>query len=85
MATATISTQVYEKHPEAIKSDLRQNICKELMKHDRFIEPPMKYRGDKTEVTAYFFCIDYPEVQQLKELSEKYPEIKEILHKIVVG
>ena len=34
LATAQINTQVYEKYPEAIKSDLRQNICKELIKHN---------------------------------------------------
>ena len=85
IARSKIKTELYESHPEAIKEDLRQSACNELLKHKIFIEPPLKYINGYTEVNMVFFAIGYTEIDRLKELAELYPEIKNTLQDIIVN
>lgn len=82
---AKVATELYEKHNEALKHELRGNVCKELMKHDVFIEPPIRTdRNGYTTMEMHFFALSYSDVDRLRELSDKYPEMKEILQDIIV-
>ena len=79
-----INTEFYKKYPDSIKSEIRANVCSELIKHEVFIEPPLNYRGGFTEIEMVLFALTYRDIEKLKELSEKYPELNEILKDIVV-
>ena len=84
-AQAEVATELYEKHNEALKHELRNNVCKELMKHEVFIEPPTRTgRNGHTTMEMHFFALSYSDVDELRELAEKYPEMKPILHNIIV-
>jgi hypothetical protein len=85
LSTVTVPTSFAQEHPEIIKNELRQNICKELTKFDLFIEPPLKCRDNKTEVSMMFFVIGFDEINKLEELANKYPEISGILQEIVIN
>ena len=82
---AEVATELYEKHNEALKHELRNNVCKELMKHNIFIEPPTRTcRNRHTTMEMHFFALSYSDVDKLRELADKYPEIKPILQNIIV-
>ena len=84
-AQAEVATELYEKYKEALKHELRGNVCNELMKHDVFIEPPTRTgRNGYTTMEMHFFALSYSDVDRLRELSDKYPEMKEILQDIIV-
>lgn len=44
-ARAEVKKEVFNKYQYALKSELRANVSKELMKHNVFIEPPMNERN----------------------------------------
>ena len=84
-ARAEVVTELYEKHNEALKHELRNKVCKELMKHNVFIEPPMNERNGIVSMEMHFFALSYSDVDKLRELTEKYPEIKSIIADILVN
>ena len=84
-ARAEVVTELYEKHNEALKHELRNNVCKELMKHNVFIEPPMNERNGIVSMEMHFFALSYSDIDKLRELTEKYPEIKSIIADILVN
>jgi len=84
-AQAEVATELYEKHNDALKHELRGNVCKELMKHDVFIEQPTRTgRNGYTTMEMHSFARSYSDVDRLRELSDKYPEMKEILQDVIV-
>ena len=83
-ATGKIATELYEKHNNAIKYNLRDNVCKELIKHDIFIEPPVNNINGYTSIEMHFFALSYSDINRLRELSDKYPELNKILQDIIV-
>ena len=84
-AQAEVVTELYEKHNEALKHELRNNVCKELMKHNVFIEPPTRTgRNGYTTMEMHFFALSYSDIDKLRELTEKYPEIKSIIADILI-
>lgn len=87
-AQAEVATELllHEKKNEALKHKLSYNVCKELMKHDVFIEPPTRMgRYGYTTMEMHFFALSYDDIFKLRELSDKYPEMEEILQGIIVG
>ena len=85
-ARAEVVTELYEKHNEALKHELRNNVCKELMKHNVFIEPPTRIgRNGYTTMEMHFFALSYSDIDKLRKLTEKYPEIKSIIADILIN
>ena len=84
-AVTEINTELYSEHKDAIKSELRLNVCNELLKHDAFFDAPVKCINGNTEVGVYFFAISPGDIHKLRELSDQYPEMKEILRNIIIG
>ena len=83
-AQTEIATELYEKHNEALKQELRNNVCRELMKHDVFIEPTVNNRHGITSMEMHFFALSFDNVRELKELANKYPELNKTLQDIIV-
>lgn len=83
-ARAEVKKEVFDKYQDALKSELRANVSKELMKHNVFIEPPMNERNGIVSMEMHFFALSYSDIDKLRELTEKYPEIKSIIANIVV-
>jgi len=84
-AIAEVATELYEKHNDALKAELRGNVCKELMKHEVFIEPPTRTnRSGHTTMEMHFFALSYSDIYRLRELGDKYPEMKSVLQEIIV-
>lgn len=82
---AEIATEPYEKYNDVLKNELRSNVCKELMKHNVFIEPPTRTgRNGYTTMEMHFFALSYSDIDRLRELSDKYPEMKKVLQDIIV-
>ena len=80
-----VLTEMYEKHNDTLKSKLRASVCKELVKHEVFIEPAMNEGNGYTSMEMHFFALSYNDIDKLRELSKKYPEIKKILQDIIVN
>jgi hypothetical protein len=83
-AKAQIKKEYYIQNEEYIKLELSKNLSKELLRHKIFIEPPMYEKDDIVTVETYFFALSYSDIDKLRELSLKYPEIKNILKDIIV-
>lgn len=83
-AKVEVSTELYKNHKEAIKSDLRTTVCNELIKHDVFIEPPMTNKNGIKSMEMHFFALSYRDIDRLRELAKKYPEINKILQDIII-
>lgn len=83
-ARAEVEKEVFDKYQYALKSELRASISKELMKHSVFIEPPTNERNGVVSMEMHFFALSYSDIDRLRELTEKYPEIKSIVNDIVV-
>lgn len=84
-AQAEVAIELYEKYNEVLKCELRNNVCKELMKYDVFIEPPIRTgRNGRTTMQMYLFVLSYSDVDELQEFAEKYPEMDPILQNIIV-
>ena len=84
-ARAEVKKEVFDKHQDALKSELRVSLSKELMKHKIFIEPPINERNGVVSMEMNFFALSYSDIDRLRELTEKYPEIKSIIADIVVN
>ncbi|MGE4412913.1 MAG: hypothetical protein AB7E45_04355 [Candidatus Caldatribacteriota bacterium] len=83
-ARAEVIKEVFDKYQDALKSELRANVSKELMKRNVFIESPMNERNGIVSMEIHFFALSYSDIDKLRELTEKYPEIKSIIADIVV-
>jgi len=83
-ARAEVKKEVFDKYQDALKSELRANVSKELMKHNVYIEPPINERNGVVSMEMHFFALSYSDVDRLRELTDKYPEIKSIIVSIVV-
>lgn len=82
---AEVKTEVYKKNNDILKHELRNNLCKELIKQDVFIEPPTRMsRIGYTTIEMHFFALSYSDISRLKELCDKYPEMNKILNDIIV-
>jgi hypothetical protein len=84
-ARVEIEKEVFDKYKDALKSELRTNLSKELMKHSVFIEPPMNERNGIVSMEMHFFALSYSDIHRLYELTEKYPEIGSVIADIVVN
>lgn len=83
-ARAEVKKEVFDKYQDVLKSELRVNVSKELMKHNVFIEPPIIERNGIVSMEMHLFALSYSDIDKLRELTEKYPEIKSIIADIVV-
>lgn len=83
-ARAEVEKEVFDKYQDALKSELIANVSKELMKHKVFIEPLMNERNGIVSMEMHFFALSYSDVDRLRELTDKYPEVKNIIYDIVV-
>jgi hypothetical protein len=83
-ARAEVRKEIFDTHKDVLKHELMVNVSKELMKHNVFIEPPMSERNNTVSMEMHFFALSYDDVSRLKELANKYPEIKGIVSNIVV-
>ena len=83
-ARAEVKKEVFDKYQDALKSELRVNVSKELMKHKVFIEPPINERNGYVSMEMHFFALSYSDLDKLRALGEKYPEIKSIIADIVI-
>lgn len=84
-ARAGVRIEVFDKYQDALKSELKTNVCKELMKHNVFIEPPINERNGIVSMEMHFFALSYSDIDKLRELSNKYPDIRSILNDIIVN
>ena len=84
-ARAEVEKEVFDNYEDSLKSELRANVSKELMKHSVFIEPPMNERNGIISMEMHFFALSYSDIHRLYELTEKYPEIKSIITDIIVN
>ena len=85
VARAELKKELFDKYQDALKSELRANVSKELMKHNVFIEPPMNERNGIVSMEMHFFALSYSDIHRLYELTEKYPEIESIITDIIVN
>lgn len=83
-ARAEVVTELYEKYYEVLKHELRNNVCKELMKHNVFIEPPVNERNGLISMEMHFFALSYSDIDELRRFTKKYPEIGSIIADILV-
>jgi hypothetical protein len=83
-ARAKIDKELYNTHQDLLKYELRKSISNELIKHKIFIEPPMNEINGFVSMEIHFFALSYSDVDKLKELIEKYPEIKNIIENIII-
>lgn len=84
-ARAEIEKEVFDKYQDALKIKLMSNVSKELMKHNVFIEPEINERNGIISKEMHFFALSYSDIDMLREFTEKYPEIKNIIDEIVVN
>lgn len=84
-ARAEVKKEVFDKYQDALKGELRTNVCKELMKHNVFIEPPINERNGFVSMEMHFFVLSYSDIDRLRELSNKYPELQSILKNIIIN
>jgi hypothetical protein len=83
-ARAEVKKEVFDEYKNALKNELRASVSRELMKHNVFIEPLMNERNGIIYMEMHFFALSYSDIGKLRELSEKYPDIKSIIADIVV-
>ena len=85
-ARAQTPNGLYEQNKEVLMYELKNNLCNELMKHNVFIEPPIKaIRDGYTTMEMHFFALSYLDIQKLKEFTDKYPELKTIISNIIMN
>ena len=83
-ARAEIQKEIFDNLQDALKSELILSVSKELMEHKVFIEPPINERNGYVSMEIHFFALSYSDIDKLRELTEKYSEIKSIIADIVV-
>lgn len=84
-AKAEIKKEVLEIYKDSLKHRLRENVTNELMKHNVFIEPPMKDRNNNISMEMHFYALSFDDIRKLNEFTEKYPELKSIIAGIIIG
>lgn len=82
-AEAKILKEIYNTYKDNLKKELIINICNELVKYNIFINPPVFEKNGYVMLEANFFVLSYSDIDKLRELSNKYPEIKSIIYNII--
>ena len=83
-ARAEVKKEVFDKYQDALKSELRASVSKELIKNNVFIEPPINERNGIVSMEMHFFALSYSDIDKLREITKKYPELRSIIADIVV-